>query len=64
MVKKKTAAELRAEAKRLLKMAEEVEKKERIEKAFRVLNAVEEYIRANPNDNFIPVEVINQALGQ
>jgi ElaB/YqjD/DUF883 family membrane-anchored ribosome-binding protein len=61
---KKTAAELRAEAKRLLKMAEEVEKKERIEKAFRVLNAVEEYIRANPNDNFIPIEVINQARGQ
>jgi len=61
---KKTAAELRLEAKRLLKMADEVEKKERVERAFRVLSAVEEYIRANPNDNFIPIEVINQARGQ
>jgi len=64
MAKKKTAAELRLEAKRLLKMADEVEKKERVERAFRVLSAVEEYIRANPNDNFIPIEVINQARGQ
>jgi len=61
---KKTAAELRLEAKRLIKLADEMEKKERVERAFRVLSAVEEYIRANPNDNFIPIEVINQARGQ
>jgi len=61
---KKTAAELRADAKRLMKMADELEKKERVEKVFRVYTAIERYLHDNPTTTHIPVEIVNQARGQ
>jgi len=64
MAKKKTAAELRAEAKRLLKLADEVEKKERLDRALRVYSVIERYLHDNPTTTHIPVEIVNQARGQ
>jgi hypothetical protein len=61
---KKTAQELRLEAKRLLNIAKEVERKERVEKVFRVYDAIERYLHDNPAVTHVPVEVINQARRQ
>jgi len=64
MMKKKTAVELRSKAKRLLKLASELEKKEQIEKALKVYAAIEKYLNDNPSATHMPIEIVNQARGQ
>ena len=63
MAKKKTAAELREEARKLLKMADELERKERMERAEKVYRAVMEYLKQNPTAEVIPVSIMKEAQG-
>jgi hypothetical protein len=42
----------------------ELEKRERIEKAFKVYDAIERYLHDNPAATHIPIEIVNQARGQ
>jgi hypothetical protein len=61
--KRRTASELREEAKRLLKMADEMEKKERLKKALRLYHAVESYLRQHPDVEVIPVSILKEVQG-
>jgi len=58
MGKRRTAAELREEAKRLLRLADEVEKKEKAERALKVYQVVSEYLKQNPDALSIPVSIL------
>jgi len=63
MGKRRTASELREEAKRLLRLADELEKKERLEKAMRLYHVVENYLKQNPDVEVIPVSILKEAQG-
>jgi hypothetical protein len=60
MAKKKTSAELREEAKRLLRLADELERKERMERAEKVYRAVMDYLKQNPSAEVIPVSILKE----